>query len=165
MSSSCFLNVIFEQLKLLSPVIYHEITVVVEFCYTLVWFVVVIHHKHVAIRVIDHQYFDKLEELIITVNKTLLFCKFNLGSYIFKPNQGLVKENQAEYQINEGTSWCDMFPECQKYFRKIKVFVLIQTIPLTFLLKILGPVLAHIFSWFVYEIQNSIKSILLFNCF
>jgi len=89
--------VIFEQLKLLGPIIYHEFTVVIEFCYTLVCFVVVIHHKHVAIRVIDHQHFDKLEELIITVNQPLLFREFNLSSYIFEADQRLVEENQAEY--------------------------------------------------------------------
>ena len=97
MPSPCFLDVIFEQLKLLSPVINHKFTIVVEFRDTLVCFVIMIHHKHVAIRVIDHQDFDKLEELVITVNESLLFREFNLSSYILKAYQGLVEEDETEY--------------------------------------------------------------------
>ena len=110
MTSSGLMNMKPEEIKLFGPIVYHKVAVIVEFCYTLVYFVVMVHHKHVAIRVIDHQHLDKLKELVITVNKSLLFREFNLSSYVFKADEGLVEEDEAEYQVNKGASRSDVLP-------------------------------------------------------
>ena len=73
MTSSCLLDVILEQRKFFVPVINHEFTVMVKLTDALVHFVVMIHNKHIAQRIVNHENFNQFEELIITVYQSLLF--------------------------------------------------------------------------------------------